>query len=64
VTAAASNHADYARRPVAPGSSLTTLVYRKVLLGRISIAVITPFHRLVVKASLRQLRRCLEAKRR
>jgi hypothetical protein len=44
--------------------SFTTLVYRKVLLGRIYIAAITPFHRLIVKASLRQVGRCLEAKRR
>ncbi|MBP2550303.1 hypothetical protein J2858_003239 [Neorhizobium galegae] len=43
--------------------SFTTLVYRKVLLGRIYIAAITPFHRLIVQASLRQVRQCLLAQR-
>ncbi|RWX75166.1 DUF2867 domain-containing protein [Neorhizobium lilium] len=37
----------------------TTLVYRKILLGRIYIAVITPFHKLIVKAMLRNMQKRL-----
>ncbi len=35
--------------------SVTTLVHRKILAGKIYIAVITPFHRLIVKAMLLRL---------
>jgi hypothetical protein len=37
--------------------SVTTLVRRKILLGKIYIAVITPFHRLIVKTMLARLAR-------
>lgn len=37
--------------------SVTTLVYRKILLGKIYIAVITPFHRLIVRTMLERLSR-------
>lgn len=37
--------------------SVTTLVYRKILLGKIYIAVITPFHRLIVRTMLDRLSR-------
>lgn len=37
--------------------SVTTLVRRKILFGRIYIAVITPFHRLIVKTMLARLAR-------
>lgn len=39
--------------------SATTLVYRKILLGRLYIAAITPFHRLIVKTMLRNVARRL-----
>ncbi|WP_421871164.1 DUF2867 domain-containing protein [Pararhizobium sp.] len=39
--------------------SVTTLVRRKILLGKIYIAVITPFHRLIVKTMLARLARPL-----
>lgn len=39
--------------------SATTLVYRKILLGRLYIAAITPFHRLIVKTMLRNIARQL-----
>jgi Protein of unknown function (DUF2867) len=35
--------------------SVTTLVRRKILLGKIYIAVITPFHRLIVRTMLSRL---------
>jgi hypothetical protein len=35
--------------------SVTTLVHRKILAGRVYIAVITPFHRLIVKTMLLRL---------
>jgi hypothetical protein len=41
--------------------SVTTLVYRKILLGRIYIAVITPFHRLIVRRMLANVGRRLAA---
>lgn len=34
---------------------LTTLVYRKNLLGRVYLAVVTPFHKLIVRALLQRL---------
>jgi hypothetical protein len=37
--------------------SATTLVHRKILLGRIYIAVITPFHKLIVASMLANLGR-------
>jgi len=37
--------------------SVTTLVRRKILLGKIYIAVITPFHRLIVRTMLARLAR-------
>ncbi|WP_349436166.1 DUF2867 domain-containing protein [Pararhizobium sp. A13] len=37
--------------------SVTTLVYRKILMGKIYIAVITPFHRLIVRTMLQRLSR-------
>jgi hypothetical protein len=41
--------------------SATTLVNRKILLGRIYIAVVTPFHRLIVVSMLAALGRRLAA---
>ncbi|MCV9966063.1 DUF2867 domain-containing protein [Pararhizobium sp. BT-229] len=41
--------------------SVTTLVRRKILLGKIYIAVITPFHRLIVKTMLSRLARPVAA---
>jgi len=41
--------------------SVTTLVHRKILLGKIYIAVITPFHRLIVKTMLLRLARPVTA---
>ncbi|MDW5317907.1 DUF2867 domain-containing protein [Rhizobium sp. PL01] len=41
--------------------SVTTLVRRKILLGKIYIAVITPFHRLIVKTMLARLARPVTA---
>jgi hypothetical protein len=41
--------------------SVTTLVRRKILLGKIYIAVITPFHRLIVKTMLLRLARPVAA---
>lgn len=35
--------------------SVTTLVWRKILLGRLYIAVITPFHKLIVSTTLASL---------
>lgn len=39
--------------------SATTLVYRKILLGRVYIAAITPFHRLIVRTMLGNVARRL-----
>ncbi len=39
----------------------TTLVHRKILIGRIYIAVITPFHNLIVKAMIAHMGRRLSA---
>lgn len=41
--------------------SVTTLVRRKILFGKIYIAVITPFHRLIVKTMLARLVRPITA---
>ncbi len=41
--------------------SVTTLVRRKILLGRIYVAVITPFHRLIVRTMLARLARPVTA---
>ncbi|WP_426240367.1 DUF2867 domain-containing protein [Pararhizobium sp. DWP1-1-3] len=43
--------------------SVTTLVHRKILLGKIYIAVITPFHRLIVRTMLARLSRPVMAMR-
>lgn len=37
--------------------NVTTLVHRKILLGKIYLAVITPFHRLIVRTMLDRLSR-------
>ncbi len=39
----------------------TTLVHRKILIGRIYIAVITPFHNVIVKAMIAHMGRRLGA---
>ena len=36
-------------------ASVTTLVRRKILLGKLYIAMVTPFHRLIVKSQLSKL---------
>ena len=47
--------------PAGTTVSVTTLVHRKILLGRLYIAVITPFHRLIVRAALSAAARRLAA---